>query len=597
MACDKPFNTPQSTGACYEREVPDTLDLAERAELGLQHFLDIIREEPQYDYEMPFRVGYWRPPVLRMHVSSLPCCQPKALEAMAYLRLMTGSTEKLEVEANMIEMMVSMLGADGLYWAPGADAGGKEWLEIPEPFVYLHGQGRMLRAMIAWYQYTGDSAWKTRIDKLAGGLDALAVHQSDYAFFPTAGRYGREYQSSCYTKDGWKNLSEPADEKKSGEEGSVFNHQGNIPGALATWYTLTGNEQALRLSGQLVRFLTKPKFWADWEASECPGVVGAEHAHWWGHFHGHVNTLRAILEYALAANNAKLKEFVRDGYQWMRQKGFAAGGFFDPQGCGTGRALGLAVKLTEAGIGDYWEDIDQCIRNYGVEAQVVPEDMDYILDRAEKAGVVTDDIRCELYKMIGGFNHIPAKPETLLCCSPHGSMGLFYAWDGALRCDDGAAQVNLLLNRASPCMDVDSYLPYEGKVVISNKTAREARIRIPLWADVKSVNASVNRQPVHQQWFGRYLRITDLKPGDSMTITFPMVERTERWTIPDVGGYPEREVAMLASRCRFKGNTLVEMAPKPESWAGVFNHRGKYLADKAPMKTAVRYIYPRRVIW
>jgi len=184
-----------------------------------------------------------------------------------------------------------------------------------------------------------------------------------------------------------------------------------------------------------------------------------------------------------------------------------------------------------------------------------------------------------------------------LCCSPHGSMGLFYAWDGALRCDDGAAQVNLLLNRASPCMDVDSYLPYQGKVVINNKTAREARIRIPLWADIKAVNAWVNQQQVRQQWFGRYLRLTELKPGDSVTITFPMVERTESCTIPDVGGYPEREVAMLEAKCRFKGNTLVEMAPKPASWAGIFNHRARYLADKAALKKTTRYAHPRKVSW
>ena len=46
--------------------------------------------------------------------------------------------------------------------------------------------------------------------------------------------------------------------EKKGEEGSLFNHQGHLPGALANWYMLTGNEQALRLSGRLVRFLTKP---------------------------------------------------------------------------------------------------------------------------------------------------------------------------------------------------------------------------------------------------------------------------------------------------------------------------------------------------
>ena len=68
-----------------------------------------------------------------------------------------------------------------------------------------------------------------------------------------------------------------------------------MPGALETWYQLTGNEHALRLSGPLVRFYSKPKFWADFE-QEYPEVIGAEHAHWQGCLHGHINTLRAILE-------------------------------------------------------------------------------------------------------------------------------------------------------------------------------------------------------------------------------------------------------------------------------------------------------------
>ena len=487
----KPINSPASSGTYYEAVVPDTLDLAERAGLGLNHFLGIIREEAKYNYEMPFRVGYRYPSILLMALVGLPCTQPKAMEAMAFLRLMTGSTEGLGLEAKMMEMMVSTQGADGLFWVPGA-TDETAWREIPEPFAYLHGQGRMLRAMIAWHQYTGDPAWEARIDRLVEGLNKMAVHKEDYAYFPVHGHYGgsASYQNSCYTRKGWRDSVEPTDEK-AGEEGSLFNHQGHMPGALATWYQLTGNEEALRLSGKLVRFLTKPKFWADWQKGGYPGVVGAEHAHWRGHFHGHLNTLRAILEYALATNDSRLKDFVRDGYEWMRQMGFARIGFFDPQGCGTGRVIGLAVKLTKAGIGDYWEDVDQYIRNYGIEAQVVPEDMEYVRQAAKAAGFdLNEEQERLLEKMVGGFNHIPIKHEVLLCCSPHGNMGLFYAWEGMLGYDRGVAQINLLLNRASPWVDIDSYLPYEGKVVLRNKTAREAFVRMPLWVDRKAVRCT-----------------------------------------------------------------------------------------------------------
>ena len=44
------FNLPARLGNYYEAEVPDTLDLAERARLGLNHYTESIREE--LDYEM-----------------------------------------------------------------------------------------------------------------------------------------------------------------------------------------------------------------------------------------------------------------------------------------------------------------------------------------------------------------------------------------------------------------------------------------------------------------------------------------------------------------------------------------------------------------
>jgi hypothetical protein len=73
-------------------------------------------------------------------------------------------------------------------------------------------------------------------------------------------------------------------------------------------------------------------------------VVGQQHAHWTGHLHGHVNTLRAILEYALAVDDAQLKGFARDGYEWARQALLPRIGYFDYQGCATVRMIGLAVK-------------------------------------------------------------------------------------------------------------------------------------------------------------------------------------------------------------------------------------------------------------
>ncbi len=618
------IRSPSELGSYYEVEVPDTLDLAERARLGVNHFTMSISEED--DYEMYWGVqplglpqdmmqmighagerklgcafGECNPPYMVMWWSPLQACQPKAWEALAMLRLMSGSQQLLEREARMVETLASYLGPDGLYWVPASPK--KTWLGPPEihPLANVHGQGRMMRAMVAWHQYTGDPAWKERIDRMVAGLDKIVVHKKNYAYVPVYGHIPQEYFRSCYTQQGWKDTVEPNHEK-FGEEGSMFNHQGHLPGVLAHWHKLTGNEQALRLAGELVRFLTQPSFWADWKGGEYPGVAGAEHAHWQGHFHGHINVLRAILEYAIAVNDARLKAFVRDGYEWARQTGLARIGLVgDGQGCGCGRLIGLAVKLTYAGVGDYWEDVDLYIRNHGVEMQFTSDDIPFLkkLGAGKPAppyhsGMSTNAV---IETTLGGFsNHVPPyKTSTSLCCSPHGNMGLFYAWDGALQCEDAVVRVNLLLNRASPWMDVDSYLPYEGKVVLKNKTAREAFVRAPLWVDLQAVQCQVGKKDITNTWFGRYLRIQPLNPGDTVTIQFPVAEWVEKWTVSNLG-WPGSEKTVHT--CRFRANTLVEMTPPLMPGSPLYQQRpDKFKAQVAPRKKVTRFVTPLVLKW
>ena len=93
-------------------------------------------------------------------------------------------------------------------------------------------------------------------------------------------------------------------------------------------------------------------------------------------------------------------------------------------------------------------------------------------------------------------------------------MGLFYAWDGIVRHQDGTAQINLLLNRASPWLDIDSHLPYEGKVV---REEQGGRVRFSCvfrfgWT-AKRCAAVVGQKEIRTPWFGNRLRFTELQTG------------------------------------------------------------------------------------
>ena len=629
-------NRPREVGVYYEATVPDTLDLAERARLGVNHFTEITSEEHNYEMywgtmaarytkdileyvgrddwtQWGYDFGETNPPVLNMQFSPLQACQPKCVEALAMERLMSGSQQHLEREAKMLEMMASNIAEDGLFYVP--DDPDKWWLGPLEdrPYAYCYGSFGMARAMMAWYQYTGLPAWKERIDRVVDGIDRhLVVHKEDYAYIPVHGWPEPMYFHCVYIKGrGWKDTSEPQHERE-GDEDSLFCLEGYAPGVLANWYLLTGNEQALRLAGEFVRFLTKPKFWANWEGGEYPGVVGAEHAHWTGHLHGHMSVLRAILEYAIATNDSRLKTFVRDGYEWTRQQGLARIGLLgDGQGCGCGRLIGLAVKLTDAGVGDYWEDVDLYIRNQGIESQFTPEDIPRLKSLSEGKPPPPKDPSFysgeDVYAMnVGGYcAHAPGKTGTAGCCSPWGNMGLFYAWDGIVRYSDGVARVNLLLNRASPWVDIDSYLPYEGKVVIRNKEAQEVFVRIPLWVDRQAVRCQIGGRQVRPRWFESRIRFDQLKQGDVLTIEFPVGERTEEWTspLPSPGDELSRKFLLrmpggVKHSMRFRGNTLVEIEPPLAPNTPMYRQRPEmYRAAKAPMKEVKRYVSPLVLTW
>ena len=152
-------------------------------------------------------------------------------------------------------------------------------------------------------------------------------------------------------------------------------------------------------------------------------------------------------------------------------------------------------------------------------------------------------------------------------------------------------------------MDVDSYLPYEGKVVLKNKTARKLHVRIPSWVDKKSVRCRVGEQEASLHWLSNYLILEGLRPSDVVRVEFPVVESTETFTLPSY----ERQCT-----CDFKGNTLVDMSPRGErpdlikmasDDGGLFEVRKGYpiylrdhlKADKAPLKTVERFVASKLV--
>ncbi|MDP2989367.1 MAG: hypothetical protein Q8O57_02235, partial [Kiritimatiellota bacterium] len=432
----------------------------------------------------------------------------------------------------------------------------------------------------------------------------------------------------CYPRSGWPNTDEPASESEGGE-GAVTCFQATSIYGLIQWYAASGDREALDLATRLVRFCMLSKFWGGlvdpkdeyngaWSHAGKPlpepvGIAGHEQGHWFSHFHARAITLRALLEYAMVMNNERILEFVRRAYEYTMTLAIPRIGWVNCfparlntcEGCALGDMVALGIRLSDAGAGDYWDDVDAVVRNHMVEQQLVHADRLAAVaeaspvrkpeDRSSHQGRESEDNVIE--RTLGNFaalskpGHIP-KPWVMQCCTANASRGLYYAWESTVRERGDSAQVNLLLNRTAPGMDMDSCLPYEGKVVMHNKRLRRVAVRIPSWVSRRALRAQVGAVSRDLRWAGNYLLLDDLKPGDCIQLDFPVHESTASYTI--AAGLPQAEQTY---RCSFRGSTLVEISPRSDDpTAYPLYKRGHLKTNKTPFKQTTRFLTDKTIL-
>ena len=616
----------QQPQSYYAAVVPDTLDLAERARLGVNALVGIVNRAGCFQ---PYQCGrfYRNPQVLSTEPGGYIFqtgneMWGKHVEALLEMRLMSGSQQESDMDDRTTQGMVSCIEEDGLFYSYVKKVDGDRLVEM-EDFCDLVGGARVMLGLIAKYQLDGNPEWKTHLARLARGLIDVAITKEDYAYFPDGHMGG----AISRPRSGWKTSDEPAGESLHDshswyESASIVQFSfGGIVQALSRWYLMSGDKASLELAGKLARFMTRPKFWQP--EAEPAAVVSGEHAHFEGHIHATVRGLWGLLEYAVIANDERLKAFVRDGYEYARTFGIARIGLFG-EGCTIGDMTCLAIKLTDAGVGDYWEDVDQYVRNHLVEIQILdPEPIRQIAAASPAMPVRSwEDADRFVERNIGalcddGLHPTVATPGAMLCCTYNGLIGYYHAWEAIVRDDDGAAQVNLLLNRASPWLDIDSYLPYAGKVVVKNKTAHKISLRIPRWVEKQAVRSAINGNKVKPYWLGQYMVFETVSPQDVITVEFPMVESSASYTVGWSGiripGWTEvtqpldQELPASPSdyyvsangeqkeprpvfTLHFRGNDLVDIHPREEGLGYPLYRRERYQQGSAPTKTVQRFV-------
>jgi hypothetical protein len=472
-------------------------------------------------------------------------------------------------------------------------------------------------------QLSEDGLWPREMKRTAERMLELAIQKEEYAYYPNVG-CGNDF--SYPRQSGWVHTDEPATSQEGAEGATIF-YLGQPIRGLIRWYQRSGDERFLELCRKFTHFITLPKYWG--AVVEQEPAFGATRAHFWGHFHGTLAGLRGILEYALVADDYRLKSFVRDGYEWAWHNLSPRLGIdIGLEGCTTGDLVALGVQLSSAGIGDFWDQVDVLVRNSLAEAQVI--DLDGI-QRLSQGGPARplgalygapldyryanpvllpplpgqETIDNVLERAIGGFAFNLARgryqtPFEMHCCTANGNQGFYYAWDAVLSVAGDAVTVNLLFNRFSPWLDLLSYLPYEGKAVIRNKKARKLHIRIPGWVKQNGLRCSINGEYFEPSWSGRMINLYDVPLNAEIVIEFPLAIETVEVSIPSLNARQLKGV--VKATYQFKGSTCIgqvgdeQVFNSDEHWVRLYQREG-YRLDTAPMVEVPYRVVERPIQW
>ena len=547
-----------SLGSRYEADVPDTLDLAERMGLALNALTNVWH--PEEGYALAFSVDLSRRPAVGIinHLTDAYLnITPKFLEALVVCRLASGSEENIGVDLEVIRAQLGLLGDDGLTYCPTDTL---KHVSEPRPFAEIWGEGRSLLALSMLAQVDEDPRWieigRRKIDRLL----SLTREREDFRYF-WKGRFrpGEVIPPEAGEPTGGREdgslLDRYADPKMS-----VIYSVGALGHGAGLFYRLTGYEAALELSRGLAR-------WA------LNRVFADEEGRWEiYHFHHSLYALMAVCEYGYAAEDRDVLGHVDVCYRWAREMGDPLIGYYTEwmpgsdlylewqQGnsveiCELADMVFLALYLTRAGIGDYWDDVDRWVRNVYAEGQMLDADfLDQIPGDCFNPDPGTEryrDTRDVARRSVGSFfgwmrandgirvmrteggPKLPGR-SIMHCCTANGARTLYYVWDSIVTRERNVVHVNLLLNRASPWLDVDSYLPVEGKLVLHIKDAPNVAVRMPAWCRAGDVEVRVGGEPRKTRIEGRSVQVDGLHPGDRLLLTFPLPERVVHRVIGEI---------------------------------------------------------------
>lgn len=563
---------------------PDTLNLQDHARLALNHLTRCLDDNMGY---LPY---FWvfldSDPAEASHGLSWEFgdISGRYLDAMILARQMTGSQIGEKEERALKELLYSCLDKeDGLSYSRESPWSRHE--------ADMFSQRSPMIALLDLYMLNEEPDARRSLDKLVKGLLRVAVHSNDYCYYP----------NETYTKNGW--------DVDSGYGEPAWYGVQILP--LVRFYEVTGSRDALVLAKKLVNNVVY----------HCDAF--ADDGSFSGHTHSRMGTTAGVLRFGMATNKREYIEWAKRVYEWAKAQGTEFGWFpevvepgRDCETCAIVDMIDCAIMLAKAGYHKYWGDVERYARNQLVENQL--RDVSWIRSvkgkregefigpfnitlggktythvKADIPSRLTDNV---LERVKGGFagwsapndwvGNVPlTKYKMMNCCSGAGVRGLFLVWHNIVTTTPEGVFVNLSMTRDTKWVKIKSYRPYEGRLEIDVHSAPKVFVRVPEWAQRSDVRVLVNGTGRTVRWVGDYVKVSRLKHGDSVALTYPMRSRKTREII--IGG--------VKYVTEWKGDTVIRISPPGEEYP-LYQREGM-LSDKTPMREIELYKPEKEIDW
>lgn len=518
------------------------------------------------------------------------------------MRMISGSRQGLDIEKAVLEGVFKFIGPDGLYYNDPLQRPwcGENDQSIPPsdtasaggPFISVLQSPIVMHMFLNYGQATGDKGYRNTALCCAESLIRLAVQEGDIAYYPKWNySKGEGYSYGPMHENPYRRLADW------------------VPAlTLLQCYDLTGHKPSLELARKLYNGIVKESL-LDWLGEDGESRIN------WPHEKSTYSGFPVMaslmpLEFGIRLGDKQLVETARTAFETYLPYVEKWTGYFSEvifhgekdsqvhaaESCFLAWAIENAVMLSAAGAGDYWDQADRWVRNQFAEAQL--REGQWVDDLQEKAParelppyattekVVERNMGAFAGFMLfndwfGGYAH-PVAAEVggaviQHCCTARGAVAIFEVWKHMIQWDGKRLRLNLLLNRASEEADIDSHLPYTGRVDIRAKKDLELTVRIPEWVRTGEVQATVGGKDRTIAVSGRYADIGPVSAGEVATMTFPIHERDEITTVHG------RKYTL-----RIKGNTVISVDP-PGKYCPTYQRAG-YCENVVPYRTVQRFI-------